>query len=158
MASWLCKKKANASGSDPLLCCLSQLVLEIELLKPTSERNQSGNDFESGWDRRIEELNKEWGPTVSHYLKCHWECVLWYKSLAAPFNQSSDITSSPITLRCSDTVQLAKFCIGSLDAGSNDTIVTVCKCMTLLVPEVWLIIPSSVVSISSILYFVALSG
>ena len=136
LASWLCKKKKNASSNDPLLCSLSRLVLEVELLKPTIERKQSGDGFEDGWERKTEEMNKEWGPIVSHYLKCHWECVLCYKSLTAPLNHSSTNTSSLVTLYCIDTVQLANACTGSLDAGGNDAIVTVCKCMSLLVPEV----------------------
>lgn len=137
-ASWLCKKKTNVSSSDPLLCCLSQLVLEVELLKPTSELKQSGDSFEDGWDKRMEEMNKEWGPIVSHYLKCHWECVLFYKSMTTQYNQSSSNTSSPVTLQCIDTVQLAKICISSLNAGSDNATVTISKCMTLLVPEVQL--------------------
>ena len=139
MASWLCKRKANASGSDPLLCCLSQLVLEVELLKPTTEQKQSCDGFEDSWERKVEEMNKEWGPIVSHYLKCHWECVLCYKSLTTPLNYpTTNNTALPVILCFIDTVQLSKACIGSLDAGSNDTIVIVCKCMALLVPEVQL--------------------
>ena len=136
LAAWLCKKKKNASNNDPLLCCISHLVLEVELLKPSIEQKQSGDGFEDGWERKMEEMNKEWGPIVSYYLKCHWECVLCYKSLTVPLNYSSTNTSSSVTLRCIDAVQLAKACTGSLDAGGNDAIVTVCKCMTLLVPEV----------------------
>lgn len=136
LASWLCKKKKNASSNDPLLCCLSRLVLEVELLKPAIEQKRNSDGFEDGWERKMEEMNKEWGPIVSHYLKYHWECVLCYKSLTAPLNHSFADTSSLVTLYCIDTVQLAKACTGSLDAGGNDAIVTVCKCMTLLVPEV----------------------
>ena len=136
LASWLCgKKKTNASSNDPLLCCLSQLALEVELLKPIIEQ-KNVDGFEDGLERTVEEMNKDWGPIVSHYLKCHWECVLCYKSLTASLNHSSINTSSPVTLCFIDAVQLAKVCTDSLDAGSNDAIVTVCKCMTLLVPEV----------------------
>jgi len=137
LASWLCKKKTNVSNSDPLLCCISQLVLEVELLKPTtSELKQSGDEIKDGWDKRMEEMNKEWGPVASHYLKFHWECVLFYKSMIVSFNQSPTNMSSPATLHDVDSVQLAKICTSSLDAGSDDVIVTICKCMSLLVPEV----------------------
>ena len=133
VASWLCKKKINAPNNDPLLCTLSQLVLDVELVKPASEWRQGGDGFEDGWERRMEEMNKEWGLLVSHYLKCHWECVLCYKSLTASVKH---VTTNAITLSCTDTVQLAKAYTDSMDTSSNDAIVTICKCMTLLVPEV----------------------
>ena len=137
VASWLCKKKTNTSSNDPLLCCLSQLCLEVELLKPALEWRQSSDDgIEEGWDRRVEEMNKEWGPVVSHYLKCHWECVFYYKSLTAHLTPISATTPSPVTLGSVNVVQMAKACSESLDVGSGDIIVTICKCMTLLVPEV----------------------
>ena len=119
VASWLCKKKTNTSSSDPLLCCLSQLCLEVELLKPVLEWSQGSNSFEEGWDRRIEEMNKEWGPVVSHYLKCHWECVFYYKSLTAHLNLMPDTTSLPVTIGSVDAIQLAKACSGSLDASNG---------------------------------------
>ena len=136
VASWLFKKKMNASSNDPLLCCLSQLCLEVELLKPALEWRQRSDGIEECWDRRMEELNKEWGPVVSHYLKCHWECVFCYKSLTANLTHISAAMPSPVTLGSVDVVQMARACSESLDAGSGDTIVTICKCMTLLVPEV----------------------
>lgn len=138
LTSWLCKKKKNVSSNNSLLCSLSHLVLEVELLKPTLEFEQCGNGFEDDWDRRLEEMNKEWGPVVSHYLNCHWECVLYYKSLTALSDPPSTnpLSSSPVTLCRTNTVQLAKICTSSLDASSSDAIVTVCKCLTLLVPEV----------------------
>ena len=138
VASWLCKKKTNAAGRDPLLCCLSQLVVEVELLKPSTAQVQNGNEFEDSHGKRMEEINKEWGHIVSHYLRCHWECVLCYRSLIAPLDHSSTAQLSSFTLCFIDNIQLAKVCISSLDTGSNDIIVTVCNCMALLVPEVQL--------------------
>ena len=138
VAAWLCKKKTNATSRDPLFCCLSQLIVEVELLKPSTAQVPSNNGFKDSHDKRMEEMNKEWGHIVSHYLRCHWECVLCYRSLIAPLNHSPTAQSSLVTLCFIDNTQLAKVCISSLDAGSNDIIVTVCKCMALLMPEVQL--------------------
>jgi len=132
IASWLCSRKISLSSSDPLLECLSKLVLQVELLKPSSH-----SDTKEGNERLTDELNKEWGPVVSHYLKCHWECVLCYTtavSVCCPIKHVD--TTSLNSIQCTDPMLLADACISSLDAGCNSAIVTICKCMALIVPQV----------------------
>ena len=140
IASWLCGRKISPNSNDALLECLSKLALQVELLKPSSH-----GDTKEGNERQVEELNKEWGPVVSHYLKCHWECVLCYTtavSVCCPIKHVD--TASLISMQCNDPMLLADACVSSLDAGCNSAIVTICKCMALLVP---LVSSSPVVSI-----------
>lgn len=132
IAAWLCRNKNNPCSNDPLLECLSKLLLQVELLKPNCH-----GDAKEGSERLAEELNMEWGPVVSHYLQCHWECVLCYKTTASVCRQIKHVdTTALITMQCTDPMLLADACISSLDAGCSSAIVTICKCMALLVPEV----------------------
>ena len=52
IAAWLCRNKNNPCSNDPLLECLSKLLLQVELLKPNCH-----GDAKEGSKRLAEELN-----------------------------------------------------------------------------------------------------